>query len=71
MMGFVNFINDNGGSMKFDIYQIAWGHYSNGQKVAMDTRRVANGLTEQEAITSAEGCRNTYISETFVITPSF
>jgi hypothetical protein len=56
--------------MKFDIYQIAWGRYSNGQKVAMHTRMVANGLTENEAITSAEGCRNTYISETFVITPS-
>ena len=57
--------------MKFDIYQIAWGHYGNGQKVAMHTRIVANGLDEKEAIASVEGCRNTYISETFVITPSF
>jgi hypothetical protein len=30
---------------------------------------VSNGLSEEEAIASAEGCRNTYISETFVITP--
>lgn len=56
--------------MKFDIYQIAWGHYSNGQKVAMHTRIIANGLIETEAIANAESCRNTYISETFVITPS-
>lgn len=53
----------------YNIYQIAWGHYSNGQKVAMHTRMVANGLGEKEAIDSAESCRNTYISETFVITP--
>jgi hypothetical protein len=52
----------------YSIFQISWGVYSSGQKVAMYTRQVAQDLSLDQAIQNAQGLRQTYISEFFVVT---
>jgi hypothetical protein len=52
----------------YSIFQISWGYYSNGQQVAMYTRQVAQNLDLDQAIQNAQDLRQTYISESFVVT---
>ena len=52
----------------YSIFHISWGVYSSGQKVAMYTRQVAQDLSLDQAIQNAQGLRQTYISESFVVT---
>jgi hypothetical protein len=56
------------GIIMYSIFQISWGVYSSGQKVAMYTRQVAQDLSLDQAIQNAQGLRQTYISESFVVT---
>jgi hypothetical protein len=51
----------------YSIFQISWGHYSNGQQVAMYTRQVDQNLNLDQAIENAESLRKSYISESFVV----